>query len=182
MKLLIYCTKGKPYLLAQRDFSYELKYENEYKDIALNGYIVAECDVECIEKWQWNGWWDCYAKNEDMGILTIEDQLTKSCLTNRDLIRYGKYEPLYGLHLSNIEPFKEKYKIEDCWQYRCYNTRMKCAPQNMCQVYGKNGEPYILISINPEWVCKILNGEKTIEVRKSILNSMKLFLQRRYLK
>lgn len=25
----------------------------------------------------------------------------------------------------------------------------------------------ILISIKPEWVCKILNGEKTIEVRKT---------------
>lgn len=25
----------------------------------------------------------------------------------------------------------------------------------------------------PEWACKILNGEKTIEVRKQVLNCMK---------
>jgi hypothetical protein len=47
----------------------------------------------------------------------------------------------------------------------------------MCRVYGKNGAPYILISIKPEHLCKILNGEKTIEVRKKILNSLKEMLQ-----
>ena len=26
----------------------------------------------------------------------------------------------------------------------------------------------IMISIKPEWVCKILNGEKTIEIRKTM--------------
>lgn len=31
---------------------------------------------------------------------------------------------------------------------------------------------YILISIRPEWLCKILNGEKTIEVRKKVLKEM----------
>ena len=30
----------------------------------------------------------------------------------------------------------------------------------------------ILISITPEWLCKILNGEKTIEVRKKVLKRM----------
>ena len=30
----------------------------------------------------------------------------------------------------------------------------------------------ILISIRPEWLCKILNGEKTIEVRKKVLKEM----------
>ena len=33
-------------------------------------------------------------------------------------------------------------------------------------------EKYILISIKSEWVCKILNGEKTIEVRKRVLKEM----------
>ena len=31
---------------------------------------------------------------------------------------------------------------------------------------------YILISIQPQWLCKILNGEKTIEVRKKVLKEM----------
>ena len=29
------------------------------------------------------------------------------------------------------------------------------------------GEPCILLSVRSEWACKILNGEKTIEIRKS---------------
>ncbi len=51
------------------------------------------------------------------------------------------------------------------------------APQNMCSVFkidSRNYEKeyYILISIRPEWLCKILNGEKTIEVRKKVLKEM----------
>lgn len=33
-------------------------------------------------------------------------------------------------------------------------------------------EDYILISIHPEWLCKILNGEETIEIRKKVLKEM----------
>ena len=43
----------------------------------------------------------------------------------------------------------------------------------MCRVYDRFGNKYILISIRPEWVCKILNGEKTIEVRKQIIKELK---------
>ena len=30
----------------------------------------------------------------------------------------------------------------------------------------------LLISIKPKWVAKILNGEKTIEIRKKVLKEM----------
>lgn len=51
------------------------------------------------------------------------------------------------------------------------------APQNMCSVFKMDSrnyekEYYILISIRPEWLCKILNGDKTIEVRKKVLKEM----------
>jgi hypothetical protein len=46
----------------------------------------------------------------------------------------------------------------------------------MCIVrsyYPKDySEKYILISIKPEWLCKILNKEKTIEVRRKVLKEM----------
>ncbi|HRF69945.1 MAG TPA: hypothetical protein PKV66_00780 [Candidatus Pelethenecus sp.] len=67
--------------------------------------------------------------------------------------------------------------------------RITSAPQNMCYAdeiivyptyvetnftgYEEYYENRVLISIRPEWLCKILNGEKTIEVRKSILNALK---------
>lgn len=49
----------------------------------------------------------------------------------------------------------------------------KKAPQNMMRVIDAYGDDeYILISVRPEWLCKILNGEKTIEVRKKVLKEM----------
>ena len=50
------------------------------------------------------------------------------------------------------------------------------TPQNMQKIIkyiGDNEYEYaILISIRPEWLCKILNREKTIEVRKRVLKEM----------
>jgi predicted transcriptional regulator len=50
------------------------------------------------------------------------------------------------------------------------------APQNMQKIIkyiGNNEYEYaILISIKPEWLCKILNKEKTIEVRRVVLKEM----------
>lgn len=45
------------------------------------------------------------------------------------------------------------------------------APQNMMYVFDGE-EKKVLISIHPEHLCKILNGEKTIEVRKKTLKYM----------
>lgn len=63
-------------------------------------------------------------------------------------------------------------------EHEKYSSLQK-APQNMMRVYDpweidENGvgEAYVLISIHPEWICKILNGEKTIEVRKKVLKEM----------
>ena len=42
----------------------------------------------------------------------------------------------------------------------------------MMRVYDRFGNKYILISVRPKWLCKILNGEKTIEVRKKVLKEM----------
>ena len=58
--------------------------------------------------------------------------------------------------------------------YEFFKTVEK-APQNMMRVYSNIGRydcQYILISVRPEWLCKILNGEKTIEVRKKVLKEM----------
>ena len=38
--------------------------------------------------------------------------------------------------------------------------------------YFGDDDKKVLISIRPEWLCKILNGEKTVEVRKVILKEM----------
>lgn len=51
------------------------------------------------------------------------------------------------------------------------NIQVGKAPQNMMR-FIFNNEEYVLISIRPEWLCKILNGDKTIEIRRKILKGM----------
>jgi hypothetical protein len=49
------------------------------------------------------------------------------------------------------------------------------APQNMMWIWIKeNGkwEKRLLISVRPQWLCKILNKEKDIEIRRKVLKGM----------
>lgn len=58
-------------------------------------------------------------------------------------------------------------------EWVCLNW-LKKAPQNMCYCYDQERKTqYVLISIRPEWVAKILTGKKTIEVRKKVVNALK---------
>lgn len=114
----------------------------------------------------------------------------------------GGVNNFYALHLKNVKIFDEPKELSDYCvidttveasskyrkdKYSIYGELVEKkvfrAPQNM-QVVFENGTltnhpcnfsryKYVLISIKPQHLCKILNGEKTIEVRKSILNSLK---------
>ena len=126
----------------------------------------------------------------------------RSCLSYQDLIKYlGDGEPNevigYALHISNLKIFDKPKKLDDfttrtpvdydsivcdsctdlnrnckkCRYYYDYQQVIK-APQNMMKVCEWDVEDKVLISINPEWLCKILNGEKTIEVRRKVLKGM----------
>lgn len=200
MKLLLYCTKAKPYLyfaqeartLMEIDNSFEgYRITNKNVDDSLNGKIVAECDfeVEKIEK----GYGTHHASFDEKGCFddyydymtkTIDEDvlLKRSCLNIEEL---ETYNPNYAIHINNLKIFDEPKKItayhcktnkndELCLNGGCGYKFFYKAPQNMMKVYdhwGK-GNDYILISVRPEWLCKILNGEKTIEVRKKVLREM----------
>lgn len=124
--------------------------------------------------------------------------LKESCLSGKELQKYfNRVDIGYALHISNLKVFDEplelneinvdkkcKKCVEECVFNKeivlserltlrpayCYHS-LKKAPQNMQWCYF-HGVRYCLISIRPEWLCKILNGEKTIEVRKKILKGM----------
>lgn len=122
------------------------------------------------------------------------DELSKICLSPQKIYDYvGLGKMFYLLHISNLKIFKEPkelidYKIDNTKKYGSFGwafeehekyPSLQKAPQNMMRVYDpweidENGvgEAYVLISIRPEWLCKILNGEKTIEVRKKVLKEM----------
>ena len=198
MKALLYCTKAKPYLykthfvkvedvvkgindkLIYETDNYERFYLSGEKRQALNGFIVAECEIEKVDKWVWNGWWNCYAKNDEIDIQNIDDRYwEKSCLNFGYLYDYLFCSDCYALHLSNVKVFDDPKELSEYWkdnflqELNEIDTRIYKAPQNMMKCYDNKATPYILISIKPEWICKILNGEKTIEVRKQILNCLK---------
>lgn len=131
-------------------------------------------------------------KDRYINTMLKNDDLGKAKITPQELLDYiGLGNEGYALHLSNVKVFDESRELSDydvkekglihcCgYNYTIKNMFSSCtkAPQNMCNVYDKQGNHYILISIKPEHLCKILNGEKTIEVRKKILKSLKEVLQ-----
>ena len=176
IKLLLYCTKAKPYLFGhyvgfdtrwQFDLTNDKKVFDNHK--VLNGKIVAECECQKVEEVFLQG------GEEDLtfGTKSLFSIEWKSCLDFEQLESYFGYNNDilgYALHLSNVKvlnnplPFKKVFIFKD---YKS-NELITKAPQNMCNVYDRFGNHYILISIKPEHLCKILNGEKTIEVRKKI--------------
>lgn len=119
---------------------------------------------------------DSMFKNED---------LKKMCLSPQELLDYIKLgNDGYALHLSNLKVFDKPYQLDDLFLLgEKGNVHvLEKAPQNMCNVSFRYGalrgteqiiNNYVLISIRPEWLCKILNGEKTIVIRKQIVNELK---------
>ena len=175
MKLLLYCAKNKPYLV-KKEINYidskrkEVKYliGNKFAyDNWINNKIVAECDYEIEEifydlygdlDWQH----DYLPTTKSMSICNLENY---SCL-NRDEIenclegKNGK-----AIHIKNLHIFDEPKGLIN------YKGELVKAPQNMMYVFDDN-EKKVLISVKPELLCKILNGECTIIVKKKVLKEM----------
>lgn len=188
-KVLLYCTKAKPfllnikgeYVLDSKDLWSKYNYNpNDINEI-LNGKIVAECEIDVEKIIFEEAIDDCGYSTNSLFSNELEEQ---SCLTFHQLDKYFQGKNGYALHISDLKTFDESHKLKDyyidnskchglfgwCLKYRY--TPITKVPQNMCRVYKDNQE-YVLISIKPEYLCKILNGEKTIEIRKKVLNCMK---------
>ena len=165
--------------------------------MSLNGKIIAECEVETEEIEDKVSYFDSwFNEGHHTKTLSNKELEKRSCLSYQDLIKYlGDGEPNeiigYALHISNLKIFDKPLELKDTYTRECnWNKCSKCeygkdgkidcctidiplsrAPQNMMWVWYK-GERYVLISIQSKWLCKILNGEKTIECRRRILKEM----------
>lgn len=200
MKLLLYCTKAKPYLYDLRNImgifgGYNVK-QNHLDNLLLNGKIVAECDfeVETLEDYFNNNSVDTFNKESQLWLPELYSYITgNKKATLKDFSNYAlKNKKIgYAIHIKNLHIFDEPKNLNETYENVCdkckiehYTSCLNCiynycdgavnltnAPQNMRYCYFK-GNKYILISIRPEWLCKILNGEKTIEVRKKVLKEM----------
>lgn len=206
-KLLLYCTKAKPYLEFKQiprtfmdiDNSFEgyrcsWKRTEDDENFQLNSKIVAECEIEveeiCSEKIDVGVGYEPLFYTE-----TIDDITKGSCLTQFEIENYlgckeGGEEVGYALHISNLKIFDKPRELSDYYKFDgIYNDinnwkTIDKAPRNMMYAYdliselgfsgayNRHFEKNILISIQPQWLCKILNGEKTVEVRKKVLKEM----------
>lgn len=214
MKLLLYCTKAKPYLyfaqesrtLMEIDNSFE-GYKTTHKNVDdyLNGKIVAECDFEVEEHKETTIDWLCMSLREK---IIFGNMCEKANIDELECYEYANGKPLYAIHIKNLHIFNEFKELSDyihpfisCSNYEENNFKksfcrnvcthnkdgerlnvwcdrnenwlqpIKKTPQNMMRV-ELDDIKYILISIKPEWLVKILNREKTIEVRKKVLKEM----------
>lgn len=120
----------------------------------------------------------------------------RSCLTNKEMYDYLQGENGYAIYIKNLNIFDEPKELSDfttrkpktydtmvcdscvdsidCKQcpYNYEYQEVMKAPQNMMKVCEWDLTDYILISIRPEWMCKILNREKDVEVRRVVLKEM----------
>lgn len=197
MKLLFYCTKAKygfsvghlrfnkndltldPDTNKYRcdDSCYIMCAKNEYtENNFLNGKIVAECEIDKVEEIILNGD-ETELKFGTKSNDCIEEQ---ACLNFDELEQYFGYKNEkwgYALYLKNLKVFNTPFPINIYLAKVADDPRkstiLRKAPRNMCYCYDMFEEKHILISIRPEHLCKILNGEKTIEIRKKILKELK---------
>ena len=107
--------------------------------------------------------------------------LKKSCLSFDELGSYvcpkEGINNFYALHLTNLKVF-DKPKELSKYSKRLPSgdfQQLEKSPQNMMNICEIKYliEDYVLISIQPQHLCNILNGKKTIEVRRKILNCLK---------
>lgn len=192
-KVLLYCTKGKPYLCKKSNNEFCLSNKSSVLD-NLNGKIVAECEVE-VEGIRY---FYHYEPEVDIGIGVLpafetdgyvrdkfeawecdEELFKKSCMNGDALDAYLKQKDGYALNIRNLNIFDEPKQLNDFAHYRKIRENVSVfediiqAPQNMMRIHNEYGDvEFVLMSVKPEWLCKILNGEKTIEVRKKVLKEM----------
>lgn len=169
--------------------------------LPLNGKIVAECEVETEEIDYYYHYEppvdigvgvlpefeeEYYIRRRFEVYEGDEELSTKTCLSYEQFDNYLKKKKGYALSISNLFIFENPvelsdYNVDNSADYGSFGwafedneriTPLKKAPQNMMKVFDKHGNLYILISVQSEWLCKILNGEKTIEVRKKVLKEM----------
>ena len=168
------------------------------KDLVLNGKIVAECDFEVEEITNCGASFMIMKYDDLQESYRYTNEIARgSCLDYNDLKRYLGTNNGYAIHIKNLHIFDKPRELSDfttrtpvdydsiicdsCtdFGFDCKKCRYSCdyqqvikAPKNMMKVCEWDIEDKVLISIRPEYLVDILNGNKTIEIRKKILKGM----------
>ena len=179
LKILIYCTKAKDKYVNLKKLAKKIYYIGTNKENSLNGKIVAECDfeVERITTFKDYTGYEEYDTHYQTAKRDYERLLQATCLNNQQLDDYLQGENGFAIHIKNLHIFDKPkeisdfYKVEKTFGIEPARHLIK-APQNMCYTFDCYGNKYVVISVRPEWLMLILNGLKTIEVRRKVLKEM----------
>ena len=196
MKLLLYCTKAKPYLYRQDDDTFKLENKIVDEDISdykkyyglNNGKIVAECDFD-VEEITNCGTSFMIMKYDDLQeSYKYTNKIARgSCLDYTDLRRYLGTNNGYAIHIKNLHIFDEPIELNNflyeddtdghygVWEvertpvnYTILATDVKDIGGVYCcrGIYGR------FLALSSHELCDILNGKKTIVVRKRVSKEM----------
>lgn len=200
MKLLLYCTKSKPYLKSHSEYEYDEKGaipETRKRVFTLwqdkcnyyNGKIIADCDFEVEEIIKTN--YDMIITGKEK--TTMEDLLKNSCLTYDELEDYLKpnwkntdmfMHCGYAIYIKNLHIFDKPRELSEFAYKPKKGYWKKCWLQldsvnNMRYCYEKHpvnntitDKQYIIISVKSEEMFRICNGEQSLLVRKKIINKL----------
>lgn len=130
IKLLLYCTKAKPYLVHHTeycslapneyiDYGYEFRKGNDLYENELNGKIVAECDYEVEEIEDRVSYFDSwFNEGHHTKTMRAKELIKKSCLDHIQLTEYlGEGDPNevlgYAIHIKNLHIFDEPRELKD---------------------------------------------------------------------
>ena len=201
LKIILYCCKAKPSLMKYENIDGYYTDTDPVLDkrALLNGKIIAECDFE-VEEITNCGTSFIIMKYDDLqDSYNYTNKIARdSCLNYNDLRKYLGTNNGYAIHIKNLHIFDEPKELDDfttrtpiyydsiicdsCTDFgfdckKCrysydYQQVIK-APKNMMKVCEWYIEDKILISIQPQELCRILNGEQTILIKKKVLNCMK---------
>lgn len=164
---------------------------------ARNGYVSFECDckeafyIPC-EKCD-DG---CFRYSFVHTKVKCDEFFRRSHLLPYELDDYSYPKSVYAFHLENVKPIAP-FALSQCVLYKdekCIHPLTK-APQNYCFAYeimvgnerfddwrkkvsledywseakrlGVHSRKVLVFSVQSPWLCKIANGEKDLEVRKT---------------
>ena len=187
IKLLLYCTKGKPYLKRRNQSILDNGIDKyiQSQEIMLNGKIVAECDFE-VSDIELHLAYSDYCRpvyftkrKEPFKYFSYTDLLNTSCMEDNEIFRYLGHNGGKAIHIENLHIFDKAKELSEFYSIHdiggmLLTDKLTKAPKNMQRIslneweYGtyNSKDIAVLLPIHPELLCKILNGKCTIIIKR----------------
>lgn len=93
-RVFLYCTKAEPHIYKSDINRVDYGINEKRPDLTLNGKIVGHCTCTEIKKFRYN--------KKTFSYDISDEDLAATCLTQEELKKYGKGEPLYGYVLKTV--------------------------------------------------------------------------------